>query len=242
MWPEAIGGTALAAGGVLAWGVRGRSATLLAPGIWRGPSSRRALALTFDDGPSESTPQLLELLAQHGARATFFQVGAHARRLPQVARMVVEAGHETGNHTDTHAALYLKSAAFIKQEIAGAQETLQRVAGVAPVLFRPSYGARWFGLRAALKQHGLTNVMWSTMASDWRLDGASCAAKLKRGTRAGAIFCLHDGREGRECPDIGSTVDALGRMLPVWKSEGYELLTVSELVGNMRPPLAASDE
>jgi peptidoglycan-N-acetylglucosamine deacetylase len=231
MWPEAIGGTVLAAGGVLAWGVRGRSATLLAPGIWRGPSNRRALALTFDDGPSESTPDLLELLAKHGARATFFQVGAHARRLPRVAREVVDAGHETGNHTDTHLALYLKSAAFIEQEIAGAQETLRQVTGVAPVLFRPPYGARWFGLRAALEQHGLTNVMWSTMASDWRLDGAACAAKLKRGTRPGAICCLHDGRDGREGPDISSTLDALRRMLPVWKSEGYELLTVSELVG-----------
>jgi peptidoglycan/xylan/chitin deacetylase (PgdA/CDA1 family) len=231
MWPEAIAISSAAAASLLAWGVRGRSSTLLAPGVWQGPSNRRALALTFDDGPSESTLEVLELLARYGARATFFQVGAHARRLPGVVRQAVEGGHEVGNHTDTHAALYLRSPAFIEGEIARGQETLRQICGVPPALFRPTYGARWFGLRGALLQHGLTNVMWSTIASDWRLTGEACAGRLKRGTRAGAIFCLHDGREMREHPDIGSTLDALRRMLPVWKSEGYELLTVSSLVG-----------
>jgi peptidoglycan/xylan/chitin deacetylase (PgdA/CDA1 family) len=232
MWPETIAISSAAAAGVLAWGVRGRSATLLAPGVWQGPSNRRAIALTFDDGPSESTPQLLDLLEQYAAKATFFQVGSHARRLPEVVRRVIEGGHEVGNHTESHSALYLRSPAFIEREIARAQETLQKICGVPPSLFRPTYGARWFGLRGALRRHGLTNVMWSTIAGDWRLSGEACAARLRRGTRAGAIFCLHDGREMIQQPRIDSTLDALRRMLPVWKSEGYEFLTVSGLVGS----------
>src|ERR1035437_10123020 len=99
--------------GLLTWAVRGRSARLLAPSVWRGPATRRAIALTFDDGPSESTPLLLALLAQHRAKVTFFVCGHHARRLPHVIRRAVREGHEIGNHTDTHEALYLRGANFI---------------------------------------------------------------------------------------------------------------------------------
>jgi peptidoglycan-N-acetylglucosamine deacetylase len=231
MWGEAIGSSTLAAAGLLAWGVRGRSSTLLAPGVWHGPRDRRAVALTFDDGPSESTPALLELLARHGARATFFQVGVHVRRLPDVARAVLAGGHEIGNHTETHAALYLKSPAFIEGEVARAQESIGEVTGRAPALFRPTFGARWFGLRGALRRHGLLNVMWSSIGSDWRLDGAACAAKLQRAAGPGAIFCLHDGRERREHADIDSTLDAVRRLLPALATDGFEFVTVSELIG-----------
>ncbi len=91
-----IAGAAAIAGA--AWAVRGRSSTMFAPSIWRGPRDCRALALTFDDGPSESTPALLDVLARHGVSATFFQCGANVERLPGIARATVEAGHEIGNH------------------------------------------------------------------------------------------------------------------------------------------------
>src|SRR4051812_34693810 len=92
----------LAAVILMAWAVRGRSSSLLAPSVWRGPAHRRAIALTFDDGPSEATPRLLAILAAHNVRATFFLCGANVRRLPEIARAIRRAGHELGNHTDTH--------------------------------------------------------------------------------------------------------------------------------------------
>src|SRR5262245_47927611 len=85
---------AAASAGFLAWAVRGRSSSVFAPSVWRGPRDRRALALTFDDGPSESTPEILEILARHNASATFFQCGINVQRLPRVAKAAADAGHE----------------------------------------------------------------------------------------------------------------------------------------------------
>ena len=120
---EALISTAVAAG-VAAYAVRGKSSSLIAPSIWHGNRKRRAIALTFDDGPSESTPALLELLARHNAKATFFMCGQNARRLANIAREVAAAGHEIGNHTDSHPALYFRSPGFIHEEVARGQEAI----------------------------------------------------------------------------------------------------------------------
>src|SRR4051794_34167035 len=79
------------------WAVRGRSSAVFAPSIWRGPASRKAVALTFDDGPSPSTARLLDLLATYAVKATFFQIGANAQTHPDLARATADAGHEIGN-------------------------------------------------------------------------------------------------------------------------------------------------
>jgi peptidoglycan/xylan/chitin deacetylase (PgdA/CDA1 family) len=215
---------------VMVWAVRGRSAPLLGSCVWRGPKTRRAVALTFDDGPSESTPRLLELLERYGAKATFFMCGHHVRRLPHVARQIAREGHEIANHTDTHEALYLRSPLFIFEQIARAQTCIEELTGLAPHLFRAPLGARWFGLRDALKKLGLIGVMWTEIARDWTLDGAAVARRLELRAAPGAIFCFHDGRELMHNPDIGATIDALELLLPRWAGAGYEFLTVSELL------------
>ena len=125
-----------ASAGLLAYAVRSPRSALLAPSVYRGSQTRPAIALTFDDGPSESTPELLKILHRYGASATFFQCGANVRRLSDIAREVAAAGHEIGNHTDTHPALYLKSSGFIYRELAAAGESIERVTGVRPRLFR----------------------------------------------------------------------------------------------------------
>ncbi len=217
---------------VAAWAVRGRSARLLAPSVWRGPATRRAIAITFDDGPSESTPLLLSLLAQYRVKATFFVCGHHARRLPHVLRQAIREGHEIGNHTDTHEALYLRKTDFILEQMARTQDSIKQIAGLEPKLFRPTYGARWLGLREAQRKLGLTCVMWTVIARDWVLDGPSIADRLIRRTAPGAIFCFHDGRDLRHNPDIRPTLQALELLLPRWSAAGYEFLTVSELLWN----------
>jgi peptidoglycan-N-acetylglucosamine deacetylase len=114
-------GSAIAASAAMAYAVRGRSATLLADSVYHGARSRPAIALTFDDGPSESTPQLLELLYHLGVQATFFQCGANVRRLPAIARQVLAAGHEIGNHSDTHPYFCLCSPPAMLQQLTCAQ-------------------------------------------------------------------------------------------------------------------------
>src|SRR5271168_5227359 len=136
MLETVIGATGAVLGGAgwMGYAVRGRSSTVFAPSVYRGVRSRRSLALTFDDGPSESTPALLELLAEHNVKATFFMCGHNVRRLKDIARQVAAAGHEIGNHSDSHAYLYFKSPEFIHRELALAQESIYQITKVTPRL------------------------------------------------------------------------------------------------------------
>jgi peptidoglycan-N-acetylglucosamine deacetylase len=217
-----------AAAALAAYAVRGKSSSLLAPSIWRGDRKRPAIALTFDDGPSESTPALLELLARNDIKATFFMCGQNVRRLKEIAREVSAAGHEIGNHTDTHPALYFKSSNFIYQELATAQETISQIA--VPKLFRAPYGVRWPGLRSAQKRLNLTGVMWTVIGRDWKLPASRISELLLKRAENGAIFCLHDGRALRAAPDIRATLDAVEYILPILKERGFSFETVSQLI------------
>jgi peptidoglycan/xylan/chitin deacetylase (PgdA/CDA1 family) len=222
--------TIAAVGSAAVYAVRGRSANLIAPSVYRGPRSRRAIALTFDDGPSPSTPALLDVLDTYGVKATFFQCGMHVRRLPEITRWVVEAGHEIGNHTDSHASLWLRPADFIEREIGMAQHAIEDAAGVTPILFRAPYGVRWFGRRAAQERHALLGVMWTVLGRDWNQPAPSVTARLIRGADNGAIFCLHDGRERAITPDISNTIAAVREVIPRLTAAGYAFRTVTELL------------
>ena len=128
----AAGGAVCGASGLLAWAVRGRSAGVFGPTVWRGRRDRRAVALTFDDGPSEGTPRILDILARHQAPATFFQCGANVERLPEVARAVCQAGHTIGNHSYSHSLYCFRSARFIEEDLRRAQEAIEAHTGSRP--------------------------------------------------------------------------------------------------------------
>jgi peptidoglycan/xylan/chitin deacetylase (PgdA/CDA1 family) len=221
----------IAASGLLAaWAVRGRSSQVFAASAWRGPGGRRSVALTFDDGPSESTPELLDTLNRFGVKATFFQVGAHVRRLPEIARAVSDAGHEIGNHTDNHARLWLRLPSFLDREVSQAQATLLQVHGTAPNLFRAPYGVRWPGLGAIQRKYGLRGVMWTVLARDWRLPAIQAEPFILRHTQPGAIVCLHDGRELAIRPDIRETIETVRLLIPSLLDAGYSFETVSSIL------------
>ena len=229
MLVETLGGTAVAVG-ALAYAVRSPRSSLLAPSVFHGVAGRRAIALTFDDGPSESTPALLDVLATFGIRATFFQCGANVRRLPEIARLVAAGGHEIGNHTDTHPLFHFRSASFIYDELARAQRTIEDTVSVRPRLFRPPYGVRWFGLRAAQRALGLGGVMWSVLGLDWKKTSDQVASRLLAHAANGAIACLHDGRLTAAQPDISATIEAVQQVAPRWIDAGFRFETVSEIL------------
>jgi peptidoglycan/xylan/chitin deacetylase (PgdA/CDA1 family) len=223
--------TAAGAGcGFMAWAVRGRSASVFGRSVWRGPRERATIALTFDDGPSESTPQILEVLAQYRAPATFFQCGANVARLPEIARAVAEGGHEIGNHSYSHPYLFLRSPAEIERELRRAQETIGERTGARPVWFRAPYGARWFGVGAAQRRLQLTGVMWTAIGYDWSLRVEEVVVRMAASASNGAILCLHDGRELREKPDVRTTVESVRRLVPMLLDRGYQFETVSRLI------------
>jgi peptidoglycan/xylan/chitin deacetylase (PgdA/CDA1 family) len=220
----------VAALGGMAYAVAGRSSSVFAPSVWRGPKDRREIALTFDDGPSASTPELLRVFEEYKVPATFFQCGMHVRKFPEIARQVVTAGHEVGNHTDTHPNLCWKSTEFLYDEIRRAQDAIVEVTGATPRLFRAPYGFRWFGLGEVQKRLGLLHVSWTTIGNDWKLDGPRVAKRVLPQCKNGAIICLHDARDRRENPDITSTLQAVKHMVPELLNRGYVFRTVSELL------------
>ena len=213
--------------GIAAYAVRGKSSGLIAPSIWHGDRTRPVLGLTFDDGPSESTPALLELLAKHGAKATFFMCGQNVRRLKEIAREAAAAGHEIGNHTDSHPPLYFKSPEFIYRELASAQESIGQIATAR--LFRAPYGVRWPGLRQAQQRLDLTGVMWTAIGRDWKWPSSRVSKLILDNAKNGAILCLHDGRELKRNPDIRSTLEAVEHTLPILRDRGFTFETVSRL-------------
>ena len=205
-----IGGSAAilgaGAGLALAYAVRGRSSTIFGPSVWHGNRERKSLALTFDDGPSEATPELLELLARFGVPATFFMCGSNVERLPGIARAVAAAGHEIGNHSDSHPRFDFCSSDFIYRELSEAQLKIARATGVTPRFFRAPYGVRWFGMAAAQRRLDLLGVMWTLMGRDWRWPASRVSGFLTGHARGGDIICLHDGRGVQRTPNIDATL------------------------------------
>ncbi len=230
MWISSVTAGLASSAALLAYAVRHPCSSWLAPSVCRGVGTRRSIALTFDDGPSESTPALLDLLAEFHVKATFFVCGANVRRLPEIARLVVRAGHEIGNHSDTHPYFHFRSGAFIREELAKAQRAIREATGAEPRYFRAPFGIRWFGLRQAQRSLGLTGVMWTRIGVDWKWPEAAIVTHLVRGARNGAIFCLHDGRELTPEPDIRVTLGAVRRLVPLLIGQGFQFEKVSEIL------------
>ncbi len=221
-----LGGLSAAA----AYGTVAKSSQMFGPSVYRGPATRKAIALTFDDGPSEGTPELLEYLEKEGVTATFFQCGMHVKRLPHVAGQVAAAGHEIGNHTYSHPRLPFKSADFIDAEFSEAQRVIQQETGVTPTLLRAPYGFRWMGLRAVQEKLLLLGVMWTVIGYDWRWPEEKVSEYVLRMSTPGGIICLHDGRGASMKPEIGNTIAAVKEIVPRLKDQGYRFETVTALL------------
>jgi peptidoglycan/xylan/chitin deacetylase (PgdA/CDA1 family) len=208
-------------------------AWIFLPGVglapWRGPRGRRRIALTFDDGPNPPhTEAILEVLARHAARATFFMVGQSAERHPDLVRRMLAAGHEIGNHTMHHAIVAWRTPAVVEREIGEAQAALV-AAGARPRWFRAPHGFKSPFLRRALRRHGLSLVAWTRGC--WDTDRPGVDAIVSRTVPRladGQILLLHDGEEG--C-DRGQTAGALDAILAGCAERGLLPVTLSELLG-----------
>jgi peptidoglycan-N-acetylglucosamine deacetylase len=192
-------------------------------------------ALTFDDGPDpDRTPAVLDALARLGMRATFFMVGSHARRAPDLVARVVREGHEIGNHTWSHASLPSLSHRQAIDEIERAEEALEPASSR---LFRPPYGHQTLGSWLAARRSGYHPVLWNATGGDWKGCGAvQVAERMFQTLRPGSIVLLHDSlysypsEAARDrAPTIGA-LEILAERLP-----GWEFVTVSELLARGRP-------
>jgi len=221
-----IGGVSAAA----AYGSVSKTSQLFGPSVYRGPGRRRTIALTFDDGPSESTLPLLDYLDKEGIYATFFQCGMNVKRLPHIAGRVAAAGHQIGNHSYSHPRLTFKSKEFIDREFTLAQKVISFETGITPMLMRAPYGFRWLGLREVQHKLSLLGVMWTVIGYDWRWPAEQISRHVLSKAARGGIICLHDGRALEHKPDVSQMMTALRQIVPVLKDQGYAFEVVSDLL------------
>lgn len=185
------------------------------------PQRRGQIALTFDDGPNPAwTPQLLDLLARHRVKATFFMIGKYAGEEPYLTRYIAEAGHVIGNHTWSHPNLALTSPKKVKEELKRTKQMLEHITGMPVPFFRPPYGGRRPDVLNAALDLGMTPVLWNAMTHDWKDRSAeSIAGRLgdrvdalgRRGLAANVV--LHDGGSQAQGTDRGPSVEAAKLLL-----------------------------
>jgi peptidoglycan-N-acetylglucosamine deacetylase len=198
-------------------------------GLGRGS---KQLALTYDDGPNDPhTLGLLEVLAKHSARATFFLIGRYARHRPDIVRELVRAGHVIGNHTFTHPLLIFKSFNQIETELMECQRALSDTVGLEAKLFRPPFGGRRPAVLRLARKLGLQPVMWNITGYDWNAPPAEqLERRVSSRIRGGDVILLHDGGHRALGADRAQTVIATDRLLSRHKSEGYEFVTIPEMM------------
>jgi peptidoglycan/xylan/chitin deacetylase (PgdA/CDA1 family) len=189
-------------------------------------TTQREVWLTIDDGPDpDDTPRILELLAEHKARATFFVIGEKAAAQPGLVRAMTAAGHEVADHTHTHplGTFWCASPARVGRELDDSIAALA-AAGVRPTRFRPPAGLKNLWLGRALAARGLTCVGWSARGLErWSKDPDAVAARVTRRLAPGAILLLHEGPR----LDPAIRVHAIGRVLDRLREKGYQCVVPS---------------
>jgi peptidoglycan/xylan/chitin deacetylase (PgdA/CDA1 family) len=222
------------------WACATPSSTFFRPVLIRGPRDGKRVALTFDDGPAERfTAQILDILHEQNVPATFFVCGKNVEAHPELLRRIVAEGHEIGNHTYSHPFLYFKSRRRIAEEIDRTQATIEKVVGFRPSLFRPPYGARWFGLVPALLERGMRLVLWSAAGYDWKKDAPGVTDATLRRLKPGAVILLHDGRETRAASEIDRTptVLALPAIIAGARLQGYSFTPLRDFLPRINTSL-----
>jgi peptidoglycan/xylan/chitin deacetylase (PgdA/CDA1 family) len=197
-------------------------------------SDPQQMALTFDDGPNDPhTMRLLDVLAKHNAKATFFLIGRYVRQRPEIARAVLAAGHEIGNHTYSHPNLVLVAARRLRQELDDCRKALEDALGARTTLFRPPFGGRRPSVLRTARAMGLSPIMWSVTGYDWNAKSPDAIVEKvarqvdSRRKPQAEIILLHDGGHLAFGTDRSRTVEATARVME--RYAGKEFVSISGL-------------
>jgi peptidoglycan-N-acetylglucosamine deacetylase len=211
--------------------VRDSARSTSAPQPSASPDCRRhrCLALTFDDGPSSFTPGLVALLRQRKVAATFFLVGERVQQAPDLLADMNAAGMEVGNHSTYHHDLTSLPAATMRTDLRETSRLIAAVTGHEPRLMRPPYGARNRKVDRVAKELGMTEILWDVDTLDWRYPDAPRLTRVVQGSaRQGSIVLMHDAINRTTITAMPAIIDRLQR-------RGFQLVTVSQLLGTTRP-------
>jgi peptidoglycan/xylan/chitin deacetylase (PgdA/CDA1 family) len=188
------------------------------------------IAMTFDDGPSAKlTPKLLDLLAQHHIKATFFLIGQNAAENPELVTREAREGHEVANHSWSHPNLAKMSEDGVRGQLRKTDDAIKNAMGKSPTLMRPPYGSitphqkKWIH-----QEFGYKVVLWDVDPLDWRRPGPSAVCnRIVKNTRAGSIILAHDIHPG--------TIEAMPCVFKQLEEKGFKFVTVSELIAMQTP-------
>jgi|CZCB01.1.fsa_nt_gi peptidoglycan/xylan/chitin deacetylase (PgdA/CDA1 family) len=182
---------------------------------------RKEVALTFDDAPSPFTKEVLKILDNYGVSATFFLVGSQVEKSPEVARQIVAAGHEIGNHSFSHCWSSDDSVETLVEDIKRAEEAIYRSTGQVPLYFRPPGGMVNDKVKEACGQTGYGILLWWVDSRDWLLTEEEILEKVKKEVKDGAIILFHN---------LATTVEVLPQVIEDLRREGYKFVTISQLL------------
>ena len=192
-----------------------------------GSRDGKCIALTFDDGPHPRyTPQILELLEKYGIKATFFMIGSNVNLYPDLAKKVSEAGHEIGSHTYSHPHMLKITSKQLLAEIRRTESVFSAIGLPMPTLFRPPEGYRTKEQCALLSEAGYRVVVWSLDTHDWKSTPSKEIVRyVYENIEGGDILLFHDYISGEN-----TTITAIEQLVPLLLADGYQFVTVSDLI------------
>jgi peptidoglycan/xylan/chitin deacetylase (PgdA/CDA1 family) len=225
IFPAVIG---LAVIGGAAHGAFHRNSRLFGSVLGQLPHDGSRISLTFDDGPNpEATPRILDALGEQNVKATFFILGAHAERWPELVRRVVAEGHQIGNHGYFHRKLHLKSPFYVKRDIGLGKRAIERASGSTPRFFRAPHGFRSPWVTAIAKSLGEQTIGWSLGVWDSDRPGVQTIVdRTIEGTKPGSIILLHDGDGYNANGDRMQTARAVPGIVSGLRDRGFEFVTL----------------
>lgn len=208
---------------------KSRTFQLVGETVTRVPTGRKLVALTFDDGPTpEHTAEVLAMLRQHRARATFFVTGAELAQSPDQGRAMVRDGHELGNHSYSHERMIGTSLGFIARELESTDRLIRAAGHAGPIHFRPPHGKKLLALPYYLRKTGRKSILWDIEPDSYPAVAASpenIVQHVLERVRPGSIILLHVMYPSRE-----TSRQALPGIIAGLRARGYELVTLSELL------------
>lgn len=193
------------------------------------PTQEKYVALTFDDGPHpRNTPLILDILKENDAHATFFTIGVNVTYYPDLVCRALSEGHEIGNHTFSHPELLNASKQTVLSEICDASNAVKNACGETPIYFRPPQGRCRDEVIAAAEEAEMTIILWSIDTRDWAGNSVEhIVEEVMNVVQPGDIILFHDYASGADYV----TPEALRVLLPQLRAAGYEMVTVSKLLG-----------
>jgi peptidoglycan/xylan/chitin deacetylase (PgdA/CDA1 family) len=206
------------------------------PDIYRrGSLNSNQVTLTFDDGPSrEYTAQILDILKEKNVKATFFMVGSHVEKYPEIAARIVDEGHEVGNHTYHHVNVPTLTQSKLTAEIIGTNKIVRQVTGETPTYLRPPRGMYDARYRRLAHLIGQEIVLWTISGRDWKksTSASNIIARIVNKSKGGEIILLHDSGAliASEGGDHNALIQALPKVIDGLREKGLEIVPLKDFI------------